>query len=320
MNTKVSICCLTYNQKQYIKQTIDSFISQKTDFKYEIVIHDDCSTDGTIDILNEYESKYPDLIKVIYEKENLYSQGKKIEQIAYKNCSGKYIALCEGDDYWCDNTKLQKQFEFMKLHPNCSLVTHGCYLLDSKTDKLKKKSQPFKGSRYYSIEEIISGDGGIFATNSMFFEKKSVMNMPDFYYNISIGDFPTMLHLALCGDIYYIDEFMSVYRVGAAGSWSIAQTTGNKEQIINKQTKFYTELENMLAEINKITEGKYNKAISELLLKKKYMLLLLIEDYEQIKKEEFKQLYKIYSLKEFKQKIKLFLVRNMPNLYRKMKG
>ena len=106
----LSICCVTYNHKKYIRQCLDSFLMQKTNFKFEIIIHDDASTDGTADIIKEYYEKYPDIIKPIFQTENQFSQGKSISKtFIYPRIKGKYVALCEGDDYWTDPYKLQKQ-------------------------------------------------------------------------------------------------------------------------------------------------------------------------------------------------------------------
>ena len=99
----VSINCITYNHEKYIAQAIESFLMQITNFKYEILIHDDASTDNTVKIIKEYEKKYPNVIKTIFQKENQYSKGKKVEIFGFKKSRGKYIAFCEGDDYWLYN-------------------------------------------------------------------------------------------------------------------------------------------------------------------------------------------------------------------------
>lgn len=121
----VSICCITYNHAPYIRQCLDGFIMQKTNFKYEILIHDDASTDGTADIIREYEAKYPDIFKPIYQTENQYSKGKNISATYnWPRAVGKYIAQCEGDDYWTDPLKLQKQVDFMEANPEYVLCCH----------------------------------------------------------------------------------------------------------------------------------------------------------------------------------------------------
>ena len=122
-NILVSICCLTYNHEKYIRDCLDGFVNQKTNFNYEILIHDDASTDGTVDIIREYESKYPTIIKPIYQVENQYSKGKSISATYnWSRVAGKYIAQCEGDDYWTDQLKLQKQVDFLEANPEYDMV------------------------------------------------------------------------------------------------------------------------------------------------------------------------------------------------------
>ena len=114
----ISILCVTYNQKDYIVQTIEGFLMQKVDFPIEIIIHDDASTDGTTEILREYVQKYPDLIKPIFQEKNQYSQKVNIwNTFIYPKAQGKYYAECEGDDYWTDPNKLQRQIDFLESNP-----------------------------------------------------------------------------------------------------------------------------------------------------------------------------------------------------------
>lgn len=121
----VSIVCCSFNHVSYIRQCLDGFIMQTTNFPIEMLIHDDASTDGTQDIIREYEKKYPDMIKPIYQTENQYSKGIEINLVYnFPRAKGKYIAFCEGDDYWTDPLKLQKQYDFMESHPNYVLCTH----------------------------------------------------------------------------------------------------------------------------------------------------------------------------------------------------
>ncbi|HAX96890.1 MAG TPA: glycosyl transferase family 2, partial [Prolixibacteraceae bacterium] len=121
----VSICCITYNQEKFIRDAIEGFLMQKTKFPIEVIIHDDASTDKTTDIIREYQSAHPDLIRAIYQSENQFSKGlDQALKHVYGGARGKYIALCEGDDYWTDPLKLQKQVDFMEAHPECTICFH----------------------------------------------------------------------------------------------------------------------------------------------------------------------------------------------------
>lgn len=123
----VSIKCLVYNHAPFLRQCLDGFVMQKTNFRFEAIVHDDASTDGSAGIIREYAEKYPDIIKPIYENENQYSKRDgSLNRILNKHLTGKYIAFCEGDDYWTDPCKLQKQVDFMETHPDFAVCTHDC--------------------------------------------------------------------------------------------------------------------------------------------------------------------------------------------------
>ena len=131
----VSVCCVTYNHASYIKKAIDSFLMQETDFPFEILIHDDSSTDGTTDIVMEYAEKYPGIIKPIIQTENQLSKGGLIcPRLVFPKTLGKYIALCDGDDYWTDKTKLQKQVSFLENNSDYVITYTDCRLFDENGD------------------------------------------------------------------------------------------------------------------------------------------------------------------------------------------
>lgn len=126
----VSICCITYNHAPYLRECLDGFLMQKTNFQYEIIINDDCSTDGTTEIIREYAKKHPQTIIPIFHKENQYRRGVKgmFQSFVFPIAKGKYIAMCEGDDYWIDPLKLQKQVNWLETHPDCTLVFSNAYI------------------------------------------------------------------------------------------------------------------------------------------------------------------------------------------------
>ena len=138
-NILVTISCISYNHENYIADAIESFLMQKVSFNYEILIHDYASTDKTQDIIMEYTMKYPNIIKPILQDENQYSKGKKVGMFHKDIAKGKYIAICEGDDYWTDTNKLQKQIDYLENHPECSMCVHASYRV--KPNKKKKIKQ-----------------------------------------------------------------------------------------------------------------------------------------------------------------------------------
>lgn len=210
----VSICCITYNHAPYIRQCLDSFLMQETDFAYEILIHDDASTDGTQDIIKEYELKYPEIIKPIYQTVNQYSQGIKISPTYnWPRAKGKYIASCEGDDYWTDPFKLNKQVKILESDPSLSACTHRHQIL--KNNKLTGPSSSAANERL-SLEDLIWNIP--FQTASIVFRKDSLHITPDIQPFI-LDTFLYML-LAEQGDIYFMSDIMSVYRLHDGGIWS----------------------------------------------------------------------------------------------------
>lgn len=282
----VSICCITYNHEKYISQAMDSFLIQKADFNFEILIHDDASTDCTAKTLKEYEQRYPEIVKPIYQAENQYSKGAKIDlTYNFPRVRGKYIAICEGDDYWTDPLKLQRQVDYMELHPECSLCTHGAKMIDSK-GKLIGKVRPGIGNKSFSSDEVILGGGGFFSTNSLLFRTDLARELPDFYKNAPIGDYPLTIFLALMGDVYYIDSCMSVYRYMAEGSWSKKMAVSAKAR-----NEHHKKISNMLQEVNEYTNYRYNSIINEKILINEFSFLLEKFDIKKIKLDKYQKFY-----------------------------
>lgn len=225
----VSICCITYNQEKYIARAIESFLSQKVDFGIEILIHDDASQDRTPEIIMEYANKYPELIKPICNKENQYSKGIAINPVFnYSRAQGKYISLCEGDDYFTDKYKLYNQVKYMEKNPDCHLCFHNSIVVDTEGENigvflpkndLYKKFYKYNDSKY-STEEMIMLD--FIPTNSMLFRLEDIKKLPAFYYdNISIcGDLSIRLYLSSLGHSFGFKKCMSAYRRGTENSAS----------------------------------------------------------------------------------------------------
>lgn len=303
-NIMVSINCITYNQEKYISKAIESFLMQKTKFSYEIFIHDDASTDNTANIIREYEKKYPDLIKAIYQKENQYSKGTRMFNIITQQALGKYIAFCEGDDYWTNPYKLQEQVDYMESHPECTLCVHNVKMVNTKEGFIDNVMKANNGNRFFTSEEVISGGGELFGTNSMFCPTDVLKCIPEFYFRAPVGDYPIAIYLALKGKVYYIDKIMSAYRIGSELSWVKSVFSDG-----NKQIELYYRIIEMLKLVNKYSEYKYDNVINETILIKEFNILLLQKKYDELKKDKFKV---IYRKMDFKSKSKLLLGKYFP--------
>lgn len=208
----VTIQCLAYNQKAYIRQCLDGFVMQRTNFRFQAVVHDDASTDGTADIIREYAEKYPDIIKPILETENQYSKHDgSLKRILFANTHGRYIALCEGDDYWTDPQKLQRQVDLMQAHPDCALCYHACVNTFEDGAEGLRFGEQVKPT--YTDVELMDYP---FHTATVLYKRELVMGN-DLYdkataIGCSAGDEVLYLTASRFGTIRGINRQMSVYR------------------------------------------------------------------------------------------------------------
>ena len=219
----VSICCITYNQASYIRQCFDGLLMQETNFKYEIVIHDDCSTDGTTDIVCEYAEKYPDIIVPILQRENQYQSGNKriLASFVFPVAKGKYFAFCEGDDYWTDPLKLQKQVDFLESHLDYSMVCNRTKLYSQRQKKYIGENYCYNKSQDIDVKDIILR-GGLFISTCSILMRRFVVDdgYPDYFVKCHVGDYPLQILAAMKGNVYYLNDVMSVYRVENSTSWA----------------------------------------------------------------------------------------------------
>lgn len=214
----VSVCCLVYNHEPFLRECFEGFVMQQTTFPTEILVHDDASTDHSADIIREYTEKYPDLFKPIYQTENQYSKGVDVFSINVKRAQGKYIAVCEGDDYWTDTLKLQKQVEFLENNSDFSLCFHKVKVWKQKEGVLVDDFITRKVSSETDIYELAKGNY-IHTPSVVFRNDKRVFDSFIRMGRLGVGDYPLWMLCAQYGKIKEIDESMAIYRYGS-GIWT----------------------------------------------------------------------------------------------------
>lgn len=258
---KVSIVCTVYNHEPYLRQCFEGFVMQKTTFPFEILVNDDCSPDGSAVIMREYEAKYPRLFRCVYQKENQYSKGLlPWFEVLFPMAKGEYIAICEGDDYWTDPYKLQKQVDFMDAHAEYIACFHNARVFNGHSTGL---FNPLDENHNPTIEDIIKRRWFI-STQTLFY--RNVLNeYPIWRKGVKNEDYLLELLLAQKGHFYYMDDIMAVYRVEGQGV-SVAM---NADQI-----KMYTALISLLKNMKEWYGGEYAVAFDE-----------SIRNYEQLRKQ-----------------------------------
>lgn len=211
----VSICCLVYNHEPFLRECFEGFVMQKTTFPIEVLVHDDASTDHSVDIIREYTEKYPDIFKPYYQTENQYSKGKGFVglQINFERAQGKYIAMCEGDDYWTDPLKLQKQVDFLEENEDFALCFHNVRIWkqneQTMVDDFITRDVPTETDIYDLAKgNYIHTPSVVFRRSRMLYEEYSKLN------GIVFGDYPLWLLASQYGKIYKFQESFAVYRYG----------------------------------------------------------------------------------------------------------
>ena len=290
----VSIYCLAYNHDKYIRDCLDGFINQKTNFKYEVIVHDDASTDFTAKIIQEYADRYPNVIIPILQKENRYSKigVRLIDQYVLPVCRGKYVAVCEGDDYWCDDNKLQKQVNVLENNPEYVACVHQTKILDCRNGK-ESLISPYNEDCIVEVEKVLSRGGAVFQTSSLMYRKELDERRPDFcFVTRQVADYPFAIYLALSGSIYFLNDVMSVYRMYTEGSWTVYNASKPNIEHRKDMIKMW-----MLAD--KYSDFKYHKLWKNEILNFEYYIWKHTKEFSILGNKHF-------WLLPFSKKIKLF--------------
>ena len=223
----VSISCITFNQELYIEDALKGFLVQKTDFPIEILIHDDASTDGTADIIRKYEREYPNIIRPILQTENQYSKKISIDStFNYSRAKGIYIAICEGDDYWTNEHKLQQQFDFMQGRLDISFTCHNAYIHDlSNNSKYLFNKKLSTGM--YTTKDLLNREWFV-PTASLFIRKDALKDLPSWIGLVRSQDLVVEITASIQNNFWYEEEPNSVYRKNSIGSISSISAISEK--------------------------------------------------------------------------------------------
>ncbi len=257
----VSIINNTFNHEKFIRDAIEGFLMQQTTFKVEILIHDDASNDTTPSIVRDYENRYPSLIFPIYQTTNQYSKGiKPSRNYQFPRSRGKYIALCEGDDYWTDPLKLQKQVVFLENNPGFAICHHNMIVKYENNPENDRFWNSPEQSEITFIHDLARGN--YISTASCLFRNNLSLTSQDWFKNAPVGDYFLHMENAKYGKIRYMRDIMGVYRVHEGGIWEKTDQKFKLEKLIEIYDLMKTHYS---PEINRILMDTQNKLCLELM-------------------------------------------------------
>ena len=319
-NCMVSILCTAYNHQEYIAQTLESFLSQKTDFPFEILVSDDASTDKTAEIIRDYAARYPDIIRVWFMEENFFSKGGNFyTEYFFPNARGRYICICEGDDYWTDDSKLQRQVDFLNAHPDYSACVHNTMLHYCDGSQKDRPLLDRSGDGDVSMELIIQGTSKSFHTSSLMARREIITDTQDFYhvaYSHGFTDQANDLWLRLNGKIRYIDRIMSVYRIGSGrAAWS-----SGVDYQYDKLKNFVTGKRDMFRAFLPHVPEEYRELAQQGLLQHEFELMYIEGRDREQRREPYRSILRRQS---FSYRLKNFVKSYFPavqRLYRRRQG
>lgn len=253
---KVSIIVLVYNHESFLSRCLDNILNQKVDFNYEVLIHDDCSTDFSKKIIQDYYGNYPNIIVPFFQCSNQYSKGVNIiQQILLPSAKGDFIAICEGDDYWCDSNKLQKQYDFMKKNTDYIMCVHNTkchYLSANRKDKNfnQWESKHILSNKDAFIDRLVH--------TSSYFLRKENCKLPKYAYRLWAADYAILTWMHAHGKVMCLPDVMSVYNSGVASGAMHQLSQLSVSRRIEKDMDIYRYLENLKIDV----DVKYHSSIS----------------------------------------------------------
>lgn len=285
----VTTYCTAYNHEKYIRDALDGFVMQKTDFRHEVIVHDDASTDGTADIIREYAKAYPDIIKPVFQTENQYSKNVKIFDGFIKPLiKGKYTAICEGDDYWADEGKLQKQADFLESHPEYVACAHNSvvlYLNNGKKELRNTAARDYDCDVKEMLARIAEGKREAWQLSGLMYRSDCLSRRPAFFNApTTFGDMSLDLFLLSHGKVRFMAEPMSVYRRGTE--------TSLMRQADAAHARMDGEIIELLERFDEYSGHRYTDELQVLILQSKYNQAYRAGRCRELLRGEYRELYR----------------------------
>ena len=304
----ISIICNTYNQEKYIADALNSFLMQAVSVPFEILVHDDASTDGTADVIRVYEQRFPEIVKPIYQTENQYSKGVSITaEIQIPRAKGKYIAFCEGDDYWTGPQKLQKQYDFMEAHPQASACCHAYSMVDKEKNLIEERLD-FQQDCIVPMKKLIGDQLKVPHFATIVVRGDIIKEFQACFLGVRSNDMILRVFCATKGDVYYMNQNMSCYRRFTEGSWTM-RVGKNKENMIAQLKKYIP----FLGALDEYTQGKYAEDIKQVMDERLFAIDLLENNYKAARKR------KAFKNASWKRKVYIILGSVFPKLITKIR-
>lgn len=317
---KVSVLCTAFNHEPYLRDALEGFVNQRTSFRFEVLVSDDASSDGTAAIIREYAEKYPDLIRPFLLEKNVFSQGIDIyETLLFPESRGQYLAACEGDDYWTDPDKLQLQVDFLDSHPEYSACVHNTVAKTVGGDEPDRVLFAQSGDRDIPFEQVIHGMSFAFHTSSIVGRREFIAEPPDFHdiaWPYGFTDYAVGVWLTMKGKVRFLDRCMSVYRIASnRDSWS-SNVAGN----YHKLKQFVTGEIEMLKYVKPHVSGEQAALVDQVRREREYELMNIEGRVDEMVRGEYRE---IFLSRPRSERVSVTLKRLLPHLhrlYRKRKG
>jgi len=308
----ITVILPTHNHAPFIGKSIESVLMQKTRYSFDVLLHDDASTDGTAEICHMYATKYPDKITLLAQTVNQYQYDRHIQsRILFPRVNAKYTAILDGDDYWIDPLKLDRQIEYMEAHEDCTLCISGALKVDIHGNTLNATdASPYPIDCVVNPDDLITAGGEFCASSTIVAPTKMLQNMPDFCLLTEVEDLPVQLLGALCGYAWYFAAHMTAYRFAVPGSWSTRQYGADTDT----RLKTHESIRAQLTAFDTYTQGKHHEAFQIAIRYQEYLELCLKRELCAIKKPPYRSLYKRQS---WKRRLRLHLEKYCPHLVKR---